>query len=83
LNTLGDRDVTFQAALAGFGVDAMKPRTDFLPADTDQVPEQVVLLKQPFIKNSGITVGQLITDAVAKMGENIKIRRFARYELGR
>lgn len=40
------------------------------------------LLEQPFIKDNDITVGQLITSKVAQIGENIKVRRFARYELG-
>ena len=40
------------------------------------------LLEQPFVKNPDQTVGQLITDIGAKMGENIVVRRFTRYELG-
>jgi elongation factor Ts len=39
------------------------------------------LLKQPFIKDDGITVGELIKQAIATLGENIVVRRFARYEL--
>jgi elongation factor Ts len=42
---------------------------------------EVVLLEQPF-RDQDITVGQLITEAIAKTGENIKVRRFARFELG-
>ena len=44
--------------------------------------KEVCLLEQPFIKDSDITVKQLITNKIAKIGENINIRRFARYELG-
>ena len=40
------------------------------------------LLEQPFVKNPDQTVAQLITDVGAKMGENIVVRRFTRYELG-
>jgi elongation factor Ts len=40
------------------------------------------LIEQPFIKDPGRTVGQLVTDAVAKIGENIVVRRFARFQLG-
>jgi len=43
--------------------------------------EQVVLTEQPF-RDSDQTVGQLITDAVARIGENIRVRRFERYALG-
>ena len=42
---------------------------------------EVVLLEQPF-RDQDITVGQLITEAIARTGENIKVRRFARFELG-
>jgi elongation factor Ts len=40
------------------------------------------LLEQPFVKNPDQTVGQLITEAASKTGENIVVRRFARYALG-
>jgi elongation factor Ts len=42
----------------------------------------VCLLQQPFIKEPQRTVGQLLTDAVAQLGENIVVRRFARFQLG-
>lgn len=48
----------------------------------DKFYEEIVLLDQKFIKDSDITVGELLTDLAAKIGENIKIRRFVRYELG-
>jgi len=41
-----------------------------------------VLLKQPFIRNSSQTIEQLVQEAIAQTGENIRIRRFARFELG-
>jgi elongation factor Ts len=44
--------------------------------------QQVCLLDQPFIKEEGMTVRDLITSKIAKLGENIKVRRFARFELG-
>lgn len=40
------------------------------------------LLEQPFIKNPDQTVGQLVKEANAKLGENIVVRRFSRFELG-
>jgi elongation factor Ts len=42
---------------------------------------EVVLLEQPF-RDQEVTVGQLITEAIARTGENIKVRRFVRFELG-
>ncbi len=44
--------------------------------------EEVCLLQQPFAKNPDIKVKDLIGQAVAKMGENIQIRRFSRFMLG-
>lgn len=44
--------------------------------------KEVVLLNQPFIKEDKQTVGDLITAAIAKLGENISVARFARFALG-
>lgn len=40
------------------------------------------LLSQPYIKDPKITINDLLTETIAKIGENIKIRRFARFQLG-
>jgi elongation factor Ts len=42
---------------------------------------EVVLVEQPF-RDQDRTVGDLVTEAIAKTGENIKVRRFVRFELG-
>lgn len=44
--------------------------------------EQVCLVNQPFVKDPDVTVGKLTTDLIAKLGENIVIRRYERMELG-
>ncbi len=44
--------------------------------------EEVVLLDQPFIKDPATTVGELVTEKIAKTGEKVTIRRFARYKMG-
>ncbi len=44
--------------------------------------EEFCLLEQPFIKESSMTIGQLIAQKVAKLGENISVRRFARFKIG-
>lgn len=41
--------------------------------------EEVSLLKQPFVKNPDLTIEKLLSDAVLKLGENIKVIRFTRY----
>lgn len=43
---------------------------------------EAVLLDQPFIKDPSKTVGNLITESIAKLGENVVVRRFARIEIG-
>lgn len=44
--------------------------------------EQIVLLDQPFIKDTDKKVSELLNDLVARIGEKISIRRFTRYEVG-
>jgi elongation factor Ts len=44
--------------------------------------EEVCLMNQKFIKNTDITVGALVSSMIAKTGENIIVRRFARFQLG-
>ena len=44
--------------------------------------EEICLLEQPFIKEPSRKVQDLLTDLIAKIGENIQIRRFTRYEVG-
>jgi elongation factor Ts len=44
--------------------------------------EEFVLLDQPFIKDPAKTVGELITEKVAKTGEKVTVRRFTRYKMG-
>jgi elongation factor Ts len=43
---------------------------------------EFVLLEQPFVKNPDLTVGQLVSETVAKIGENVQVRRFTRFKLG-
>lgn len=43
---------------------------------------EACLLEQPFVKNPDITIQDLLNEMIAKTGENIVIRRFARYQLG-
>ncbi|MCB9434931.1 MAG: translation elongation factor Ts [Ardenticatenaceae bacterium] len=44
--------------------------------------EEVCLLEQPFFKDESVTINQLIVDNIRTIGENIRVRRFARYALG-
>jgi len=44
--------------------------------------EEFCLLEQPFVKDTNLTVGALVTERIAKLGENLRVRRFARFALG-
>jgi len=54
---------------------------DELPHEVD--PDEVCLLSQSFIRDPERTVQDIINDIIARVGENIKVRRFARFELGK
>ncbi|MFA5802363.1 MAG: translation elongation factor Ts [Thermoleophilia bacterium] len=49
----------------------------------DKFYEHVCLLEQPFVKDDKLTVEQLLGEIVGKIGENITIKRFIRFELGK
>ena len=55
---------------------------DEVPEGANIEPEAACLLLQPYIKNPDRTVQDIITETIAKVGENIKVGRFARFELG-
>jgi elongation factor Ts len=77
-------------------VAAIPPRwisVDDVPADDipalvkefgsrEEAFKQVVLLEQAFIKDAKKTIEDLVKEGIAKLGENIVVRRFARFELG-
>lgn len=72
------RDVAMQVA-------AMNPlglAVEDVPDDAPGDKGQHALLTQPFIKDSSKTIGDLVKDAIATTGENVKITRFSRFELG-
>lgn len=48
----------------------------------DKFSQDSCLLEQPFIKDPSITISDLLVQKIAKIGENITIRRFTRYQLG-
>jgi len=53
-----------------------------IPPGTEIDPQTACLLSQPFVKEPTKTVQEVIAETVAKVGENIRVRRFARFELG-
>lgn len=67
-------------------ITAMSPlyiSSEEIPAGETDIDRKIAcLLEQQFIKDPGKTIRDIITETIAKVGENIKIRRFARFELG-
>lgn len=67
--------------LAGSG----KPEkivTQILEGKVQKLYTEICLLKQTFVKNDQLTIDDVLKELIAKTGENIKIKRFARYEIG-
>ena len=48
----------------------------------NKLHEEICLLNQPFVKNDQLTITDVLNELRAKTGENIKIKQFARYEIG-
>lgn len=48
----------------------------------EKIYQQVVLLEQAFVKNPDLTIQGLLKESIAKMGENIVVNRFARFQIG-
>ena len=53
-----------------------------IPEGGDIEPEEACLLLQPYIKAPDMTIQDIITETIAKVGENIRVNRFARFEIG-
>ncbi len=66
-------------------VAAMQPQyisKEDVPEGADVDYESACLLLQPYIRDNSKTVNDLIVETIAKVGENIRVRRFVRFELG-
>jgi len=53
-----------------------------LPSGAEGDPAGLCLLRQPFIKDDSRTIEEVVKEVIAQTGENIRVRRFARFELG-
>ncbi len=68
-----------QAAASGKPANIIEK---MLTGKMEKFYEEVCLLEQPFIKDQTISISQLIAAKVGKLGENIAVRRFARFKVG-
>ncbi len=55
---------------------------DSIPEGVEDVKDEELLLEQEYIRDSSMKIADLVKDAIGKLGENIRIRRFSRFELG-
>ena len=60
--------------------DAIIPR--IVDGSLNKYKDEVVLMRQPYIRDESITVLQLVNQNIAALGENVVVRRFARWALG-
>jgi len=66
-------------------VDSGKPEKvidKIVDGKVKKLYSEICLLEQPYVKNDQLTVAELIKEMIAKTGENIKIKRFERFEIG-
>jgi elongation factor Ts len=65
--------------------EAKKPTNvidQIIEGKLQKIYSEVCLLRQPWVKNDKLTVDDVLKELIAKLGENIKIKRFARFEIG-
>lgn len=75
-----EREIAREQALASGKPEKVVDR--IVEGKLDKFFAQHCLLEQPYVKDPDKTVGQLIADAVGRIGENIQVARFSRYVLG-
>ena len=80
-DVLAAKQAEFMAEMANSGKPADIVQR-IVEGKAEKYFQEALLLEQPFIKDPSVTVGDLVTQAVAKLGENIKVRRLARLEVG-
>ena len=76
------KELAHQLAMQVAAMDPQFVSGEEVSRGSDLEPQTVCLLLQPYIKDPEKSVQDLITEIIAKVGENIKISRFARFELG-
>jgi elongation factor Ts len=72
------RDLAMQVAAIG----PLAVSKEELPPDAEGPIEETCLLNQAYIRDPSRTVQDIVNDVIAKTGENVRVRRFARFELG-
>ena len=77
-----ERERKIYAAQAAEGGKPEKVIGKIVDGKIEKYYGDVCLLEQAYVKDQNITVGDLLTELRAKVGENVQVRRFVRYQLG-
>ena len=80
--TDGFRQLAKDIAMQVAAMNPLALNPEDVPADAAGTPEENALMTQAFIRDAGKNIQQLVQDQIAQTGENIRIARFARFELG-
>lgn len=81
------QDFVDKEKAVAMGSDALKGKPDnikekIVQGKLDKTLKELCLVHQPYIKDQSITVQELLQQAISKLGENMKVRRFTRFVLG-
>jgi elongation factor Ts len=77
-----EKEIYKEQAIASGKVKSDDIMNKMLEGKIAKYYEETCLLEQPYVKNPDVKVKDFIAQAVAKMGENVQVKRFARYVLG-
>lgn len=76
------KDLAHNLAMQVAATEPKYMQKEDLPAGSDLEPETACLLSQPYIKDPTLTIQDVVKDVIARTGENVKVSRFARFEVG-
>jgi len=77
------RELVKNIALHVAGANPQYVAPEDLPEGAEGDPKEFCLLLQPFVRDESVSIQDMVNEAIRKTGENIRVRRFARFELGR
>jgi len=72
-----------QIALQVAAANPLYISADEIAEGAEGDPKELCLLAQPFVQDESRTIQDLLSEVIGKTGENIRVRRFSRFELGR
>ncbi len=81
-NTSQIKELAHNVAMQVAAMAPLYVSAEDIPQGADVEPAKVALLLQPYIRNLDMTIQDLVNETIARIGENVKVGRFARFELG-